>query len=139
MYESQRDDTDEQVLHGTFPCQLLKRRRADTKISLSPPVLDLPQLYTRPRASDLLSTLDQLSIKPASWDTINRQHLVKGEEKQIQINEDGVPKYLTGIISSSLLWIGDESVREEIWEVTSARLAERSGRSGRLLRPNTVL
>jgi len=50
-----------------------------------------------------------------------------------RVDEDGVPKYLTGIVSSSLSWIEDEDARERIYESASARLAERAGRTGKLV------
>ncbi len=100
----------------------------DTEPSLHCPVLDLPQLYTRPPATELLSTLKRLTVKLSSWNfTENWQEHEGGE-----IGEDGVPKYLTGIISSPLLWIEDENLKEQIWEAAGARLSERSGRTGEL-------
>lgn len=108
---------------------LLNTERAGTKASPAFPVLDLPQLYTRPPASELLSTLNLLKSDLHSWGGIQREQS-NGDQQRVRVDEDGVPKYLTGIISSELLWVGNEDVREEIWEAASARLAERSGRSG---------
>jgi len=51
----------------------------------------------------------------------------------VRVDEDGVPNYLTGIISSSLLWIEDDDTRDRIYECASARLAERAGRTGELV------
>ena len=48
------------------------------------------------------------------------------------IDEDGIPQYLTSIIASRLHWIEDEDEREQVWEMASARLSERSGRTGEL-------
>ena len=109
---------------------LIEARRADTKLSWASPVLDLPQLHTRPSRAELRSTLDQLRIGPTSWDDRSIQELNHQERKHVRVNGDGVPKYLTGIISSSLSWIEDDNQREEIYEAASARLAERSGRTG---------
>ena len=78
----------------------------------------------------MLSTLEYLRVKPASWDAGTLRKLQNGDESRSEVNEDGVPNYLTGIVSSSLLWIEDEQAREEVWEAASARLAERSGRTG---------
>lgn len=89
-------------------------------------VLDLPQLYTHPSAADLITSLDLLAIEPTSWDSKSR---VNDGEAQAVIDEAGIPKYLTGIIASRLSWIDDEQ-REEIWEIASRRLSERSGRTG---------
>ncbi|KAA6415124.1 MAG: glucose-inducible SAM-dependent methyltransferase Rrg1 [Lasallia pustulata] len=89
-------------------------------------VFDLPQIYTRPSPDVLLQTLNDLAIKPISWDVgLHRESLAGATN----INEDGIPKYLTSIIASRLAWIDDEDVREQIWELASSRLCERSGRA----------
>ena len=46
------------------------------------------------------------------------------------MNPDGIAKYLTSIIASQLAWIPDDVEKERIWEMASARLSERSGRTG---------
>jgi predicted nicotinamide N-methyase len=51
-----------------------------------------------------------------------------GQQHPLSVSSDGVAAYLTQIIASRLLWL-QESIREEIWELASTRLAERSGRS----------
>lgn len=89
-------------------------------------VLDLPQLYTRPTASELLQTLQLLAIKPPSW---NHESGQQKNQSLNQVSEEGIPKYLTGIVASKLSWV-DEDWREEIWETASKRLSERSGRTG---------
>ncbi|KAI4265824.1 MAG: hypothetical protein L6R38_009155 [Xanthoria sp. 2 TBL-2021] len=83
-------------------------------------VHDLPQLYIRPSSTSLLSTLERLKIKPTTWGDA---------DVASQYDEANLPRYLTSIIASSLAWIEEESVREQIWEAASARLSERSGRS----------
>lgn len=90
------------------------------------PVLDLPQLYTHPSATILFDTLSKLAIKPRSWSS-ETEGSNRGPEA---IDEDGIPQYLTSIISSRLRWIEDEDVREQVWEMASSRLSERSGRTG---------
>ncbi|KAL8717547.1 MAG: hypothetical protein Q9225_005212, partial [Loekoesia sp. 1 TL-2023] len=95
---------------------------ADAKARCYGSVLDLPQLYTRPSATDLLSALDHLQVKPVAWDE-------DSEVTNEVVDEEGVPKYLTSIVASSLAWIEDDSIKEQIWEAASARLCERSGRS----------
>ncbi|KAL8685474.1 MAG: hypothetical protein Q9224_005802, partial [Gallowayella concinna] len=93
---------------------------ADIEASRTASVLDFPQLYTKPSPDDLLAILDRLKVRPAAW----------GEnEGSSREDENGVPRYLTGIISSPLAWVEDESSREQIWEAAGARLSERSGRS----------
>ncbi|KAL8799101.1 MAG: hypothetical protein Q9200_007621 [Gallowayella weberi] len=88
--------------------------------SWSGSVLDFPQLYTKPSPDDLLAVLDRLKVEPAAWGD---------DEGPSREDEVGLPRYLTGIISSPLVWVADENIRERIWEAASARLSERSGRS----------
>ncbi|KAJ4366405.1 Protein-lysine N-methyltransferase rrg1 [Neocucurbitaria cava] len=90
-------------------------------------VLDLPQLYTRPSAEALLNTLALLRSAPPSWDRDNIDG--GGEQTRAQVSPEGVTRYLTSIVSSSLKWIEDEEAKEEIWNQASSRLSERSGRS----------
>lgn len=47
----------------------------------------------------------------------------------MHVNPEGVARYLTTIVSSSLQWIADDDAREEIWNQASLRLSERSGRT----------
>ena len=91
-------------------------------------VLDLPQLYTRPTADELISTLEMLTREPTSWDIDSKEPKV---ETYQAISEAGIPKYLTSIVASALGWIEEER-REEIWETASKRLSERSGRAGKV-------
>ena len=94
-------------------------------------VLDLPQLYTRPSAPILFDTLTKLTIKATVW-SLESEKCSKGPDSTVAIDEDGIPQYLTSIIASQLRWIEDEHVREQVWEMASARLSERSGRTGEL-------
>ena len=89
-------------------------------------VHDLPQLYTSPSAASLLSTLDLLTRTASSFSS---QAGEATEESPNLVDENGLTRYLTSIISSSLHWIRDEDAREEIWASASARISERSGRS----------
>lgn len=90
--------------------------------------LDLPQLHTKPPAAILLATLDELRCVPPSWEMKLRSSIAPvGLPRKIQ--PDGLPAYLTAIISSPLAWISDDTEKERIWEAASARLTERSGRS----------
>ncbi|KAL6706444.1 Protein-lysine N-methyltransferase rrg1 [Coniothyrium glycines] len=93
-------------------------------------VLDLPQLYTKPSADALLHTLDLLAVAPPSWERNPTQiDIADSTEPTIQINPEGVTRYLTSIVSSSLIWIEDEDAKEEILNRASVRLSERSGRT----------
>ncbi|KAG6999598.1 NADH-cytochrome b5 reductase [Physcia stellaris] len=99
-------------------------------------VLDLPQLYTRPSAPILFDTLTKLTIKATAWSS-ESEKCSKGPDSTVAIDEDGIPQYLTSIIASQLRWIEDEHVREQVWEMASARLSERSGRTANLPLPNS--
>lgn len=94
----------------------------DTEPRRSDTVFDFPQLYSKPSAQSLLSTLDHLALRPSSWDTSN-------DNDGTNISEHGIPAYLTRIISSPLAWIDSHADKEEVWEAASKRLAERSGRT----------
>jgi SAM-dependent methyltransferase len=90
-------------------------------------VHDLPQLYQKPLASELLATLDLLALTPTSFTTVTSAST--STKATSRVIEAGVPNYLTSIVSSSLAWIKDDALRERIWDNASVRLSERSGRS----------
>lgn len=95
----------------------------------------MPQLYTKPSAKALLDTLALLTSAPPSWEFHSNSdgdgdaQPAPAESNTIQVNPEGVTRYLTSIVSSSLRWIEDEDSKEEIWNQASLRLSERSGRS----------
>jgi predicted nicotinamide N-methyase len=95
-------------------------------------VLDLPQLYTKPSGEALLLTLDNLKSGPPSWqpkgDGSDAEHPALPNGK-IKVRSQGLPSYLTKIISSSLDWIEDNTIRELVWESAAKCLSERSGRT----------
>ena len=90
------------------------------------PVYDLPQMYSRPKGADILKALELLETRPRSFSI----HPGEGKKNQ-RVVETGVSQYLTSIISSSLSWLQSDEVREAVWDAASARLSERSGRTGR--------
>jgi D-xylulose reductase len=101
-------------------------------------VLDLPQLYTKPSAETLLRTLALLTSTPRTWDrdsardsddanTASRD--AETASQPLQVNPEGVTRYLTSIVSNDLRWIEDDEAKEEIWNQASARMSERSGRT----------
>lgn len=102
-------------------------------------VLDLPQLYTKPSAKILLATLADLGLEPVSWEAtptgtlrtlpLSASGTSTPYRKKRKVNGEGLPTYLTKIISSPLAWIEDDGAKERIWEAASQRLAERSGRT----------
>jgi D-xylulose reductase len=96
-------------------------------------------LYSKPSAETILQTLALLTSTPLSWD---RSHVKSAsdhiagadtehaaEKRTAQVNPEGVSRYLTSIVSSSLQWIDNDEVKEEIWNQASSRLSERSGRT----------
>ena len=82
-------------------------------------VLDLPQLYTKPSAEALLDTLALLTTGPRSWEYTSTSdeagNRVDSGEPVVQVNPEGVTRYLTTIISSGLQWIQDDEVKERIF------------------------
>ncbi|KAI8933784.1 hypothetical protein NX059_009492 [Plenodomus lindquistii] len=96
-------------------------------------VLDLPQLYTKPSAQALLEALALLTTVPPSWEKTRAQDASHYSDDdttpRINVDPEGVTRYLTSIVSSSLRWIEDEDAKEDIYNQASARLSERSGRS----------
>lgn len=98
-------------------------------------VLDLPQLYQRPFYDVLLATLSDLSLTPLSWETPqgpdSSTPSSTGARVRPKVSPQGIPAYLTSIISSPLHWLDNDEQREHVWETASQRLSERSGRSGR--------
>ncbi|KAF2201634.1 VPS28-domain-containing protein [Delitschia confertaspora ATCC 74209] len=95
---------------------------------------DMEQAYY-----DLLSALALLTSAPPSWDSSDTedsaQQAANGtlpklkDCKRLRVNPEGVTRYLTSIIGSDLSWIHDDDAKEEIWNQTSLRLTERSGRT----------
>lgn len=86
-------------------------------------VLDLPQLYQKPSAESLLGTLKLLRTAPVNWEEEQ-----PGQSK-VTLNMEGIPRYLTSIIASPLSWIDSPELTDQIREVASQCLSERSGRS----------
>ncbi|EXJ87494.1 hypothetical protein A1O3_04454 [Capronia epimyces CBS 606.96] len=106
-------------------CPYLEEPPDSASKPLDPLVLhvhDLPQLYQRPSATTLLQTLDLLCCETPSFSKINHA-------RQVKVAEQGVPGYLTSVVSSTLHWIDDDEAKESIWSAASARLSERSGRN----------
>ncbi|KAL2809330.1 VPS28 protein-domain-containing protein [Aspergillus granulosus] len=87
-------------------------------------LLDLPQIYTKPSGTELLQTLDLLTIKPRSFGS-SAHEPAKGRP----VDPSGLTRYLTSIIASPLTWLDTDELREAIWDSAAARLSERSGRT----------
>ncbi|KAL4873831.1 hypothetical protein BDV12DRAFT_182157 [Aspergillus spectabilis] len=87
-------------------------------------VLDLPQIYTKPSGTELLQTLELLTIKPRSFGFSDDEPV-----KSRAVEPTGLTRYITSIIASPLSWLETDELREAIWDAASARLSERSGRT----------
>ncbi|KAL6237757.1 hypothetical protein BDW75DRAFT_228434 [Aspergillus navahoensis] len=87
-------------------------------------VLDLPQIYMKPSGTELLQTLDLLTIKPRSFGISAHEPV-----KRRTVESAGLTRYLTSIIASPLSWLDTDELREAIWDAAAARLSERSGRT----------
>lgn len=101
-------------------------RRLSNLQCLRETVHDLPQIYTRPPAQDLLDALDLLQKPTSTFGTDPSGS--KNQATRTHVDPSGVPRYLTSIIGSSLEWLAEDD-QERIWELASLRLSERSGRS----------
>jgi predicted nicotinamide N-methyase len=121
--EIETKDVTKCILHGK-----LQPGCAAQKYAYATTVFDLPQLYTKPAAEDLLIALDLLTVHAPSWDRKDSE--ISANAAKPQIASEGVTKYLATIISSPLQWLEDDAQKEKIWEEASIRLSERSGRSG---------
>ncbi|CAG8982353.1 hypothetical protein HYALB_00005355 [Hymenoscyphus albidus] len=104
-------------------------------------VLDLPRLRDEPSFKILVQALEALAIKPSLW---------SGEATPTE-NTVATSRYLTSILSSGFEWFQDptsekshgllaEEQKEFLWNLASARLTERCGRSaqGELTRTWTI-
>ena len=89
-------------------------------------VLDLPQIYTKPSGTELMKALDLLAIKPRSFSTDAHEDV-----ERPSVQPAGVTHYLTSIVASPLSWLDNDQLREAVWDAASARISERSGRTGR--------
>ena len=89
-------------------------------------VLDLPQIYTKPSGTELMKALDLLAIKPRSFSTDAHEDV-----ERPSVQPAGVTHYLTSIVASPLSWLDTDQLREAVWDAASARISERSGRTGR--------
>ena len=92
--------------------------------------LDLPPIHTQPSAERLLSILQSLAIQPSTFE--KGENGVDSEQVREGTGGDaaGYLRYFTSTVKSPLAWIEDEGVREQIWDLASARMSERAGRTG---------
>jgi hypothetical protein len=79
----------------------------------------------KPSGTELLQTLDLLTIKPRNFGVSPHESV-----KRRTVESTGLTRYLTSIIASPLSWLDTDELREAIWDAAAARLSERSGRTG---------
>lgn len=97
-------------------------------------MLDLPQLYAKPSATELLKALELLAVQPRSFGSSAHEAV-----KRPAVQPAGVTRYLTSIVSSPLSWLESDELREAVWDAAAARLSERSGRTGRCGLPSMLV
>ncbi|KAF3764555.1 hypothetical protein M406DRAFT_291666 [Cryphonectria parasitica EP155] len=90
---------------------------------------DLPQVWQKPAAGELIESLQQLRVDPPIWNLkVSRAEVLKQQDITGQHRRE-VAAYLSTIIKSELAWIDDEEDREAVWTEASKRFSERCGRS----------
>lgn len=92
-------------------------------------VFDLPQPWQRPPFEDLHACLESLEIKPTIWNHKSRVEDIVAEQEATFTHRREVAQYLSSIIKSPLDWVTEDQ-RDELWELASRRISERSGRAG---------
>jgi hypothetical protein len=107
-----------------------------TDASLHP--LDLPRLRSQPTADVLLAALDGLVVPPPSWDRPAAAEVMAAEialasSRAASGSDSALAHWLTRLVGSDLWWIEDEEAKERIWSSASKRMAERCGRTGKIL------
>lgn len=90
---------------------------------------DLPQMWQKPAAADILEALQSLRVDPPVWNLkISRSEILKEQDTTVHHRRE-IAAYLSSIIKSELAWVDDEEDRETIWTEASKRFSERCGRS----------
>lgn len=90
---------------------------------------DLPQLWQKPPAADLLQALHSLHLEPPVWNLqASRADILKHHDTTVHHHRD-IAAYLSTIIKSQLAWLDDQEAREAIWAEAGKRFSERCGRS----------
>ncbi|PSR87186.1 putative methyltransferase-domain-containing protein [Coniella lustricola] len=90
---------------------------------------DLPQVWQKPTAEELIDALHQLRVDPPVWNLkISRAEIFKHQDTTTQHQRE-IAAYLSAVIKSELAWIDDDEDKETIWTEASKRFSERCGRS----------
>ena len=93
---------------------------------------ELPQLWQRPSAGQILGALDRLQLAPPVWDHRRRSDALKAQQDTAAGRRDAAA-FLSSLVKSGLSWLPDDeagdALRERIWTEASRRLAERCGRA----------
>ena len=69
-----------------------------------------------------MAVLELLDLPPSSFGATDPDTVI--------IHPEGVTAYLTKLVASPLFWLSSDTERDSIWETSSRRLAQRSGRTG---------
>ncbi|KAI0839081.1 S-adenosylmethionine-dependent methyltransferase-like protein [Hypoxylon sp. FL0890] len=93
-------------------------------------IADLPQVWQKPTAKELLASLQRLKVDPPIWSHSTSRKIVLETYQNAAHFRREVAAYLSSIIKSNLGWIQDEDEKEALWDEASRRLAERCGRAG---------
>lgn len=118
----------------SFPCLVLSDRVPlislhIESLAMAVSAFDLPQVWQKPAAADLLEALQTLRVEPSVWNLkISRSEIFE-EQDTIVHHRREIAAYLSTIIKSELTWVDDEEDREAIWAEASKRFSERCGRS----------
>jgi hypothetical protein len=106
--------------------------------------MDFPNLRKQPTYGMLLDTLQTLEIQPSSWTKSF------AAEKSSPTDQAAVLRFLMSVIASDLEWLQDPidvrgniltalEQRETLFDLASRRIAERCGRSGKILYSQSCL
>ena len=96
------------------------------------PPEEIPHLWQKPAAEELLQCLEKLEVKPPVWGfKVSRADVLREQSAGAEDRHE-ISRFLSSIISSNLTWIDNDDQREELWNLASKRLAERCGRTGEL-------
>ena len=69
-----------------------------------------------------MAVLELLDLPPSSFGATDPATVI--------IHPEGVTAYLTKLVANPLSWLTSDTERDSVWEISSYRLAQRSGRTG---------
>ena len=87
-------------------------------------------MWEKPSYETLLDALASLELNPPIWNHRRKRSDILAEQDSLASQRKAeTTRYLSSIIKSPLAWIGDEDLREHLWEQASRRMSERCGRT----------